>query len=92
MLYGLPGYLIMEKQLLLLSSLEDTAVYVKKALEPLKYRVTVKERLSSGLKAMNGRDLVLLDIPDFSDKATSLVRKDGIKTLREIKAYCPEGA
>ena len=68
----------MEKQLLLLSSGEETVSHVRKALEPLKYRITVESKLSSGLKAMNGRELVLLDMPD------------NVHALREIKSYCPE--
>ncbi len=68
----------MEKQLLLLSSGEETVSHVRKTLEPLKYRITVKNRLSTGLRAMNGRELVLLDMPD------------SVHALREIKSYCPE--
>ncbi len=68
----------MEKQLLLLSSGEETVSYVRKTLEPLKYCITVKNKLSSGLKAMNGRELVLLDMPN------------NLHALREIKSYCPE--
>ncbi|HEB01808.1 MAG TPA: sigma-54-dependent Fis family transcriptional regulator [Nitrospirae bacterium] len=68
----------MEKQLLLLSSGEETVSHVRKTLEPLKYRITVKNKLSAGLKAMTGSELVLLDMPD------------SVKALREIKSYCPE--
>ncbi len=64
--------------MLLLSSGEETVSHVRKTLEPLKYRITVKNKLSSGLKAMNGRELVLLDMPD------------SVHALREIKSYCPE--
>jgi two-component system nitrogen regulation response regulator GlnG len=68
----------MERHLILLSSAQDTVAQVRGILEPLKYKVTVKSRLASGLKAMGGDELVLLDLPD------------GVSALREIKAYCPE--
>lgn len=68
----------MERHLILLSSAQETVTQVKGILEPLKYKVTVKSRLASGLKAMGGDELVLLDLPD------------GVNALREIKSYCPE--
>jgi len=68
----------MDRHLILLSSAQDTVAQVRGILEPLKYRVTVKNRLSSGLKAMGGEELVLLDLPD------------GVNALKEIKSYCPE--
>jgi len=68
----------MERHLILLSSAQDTVAQVRGILEPLKYKVTVKSRLSSGLKAMGGNELLLLDLPD------------GVSALKEIKSYCPE--
>ena len=63
----------MERHLVLLSSATDTVAQVKGALEPLKYKITVKSGLSSGLKAMQGDELVLLDLPDsISDDALQL--------------------
>lgn len=68
----------MERHLILLSSAQDTVAQVRGVLEPLKYKVTVKGKLSAGLKAMNGDELVLLDMPD------------SVSALKEIKSYCPE--
>ena len=68
----------MERHLILLSSAQDTVAQVRGVLEPLKYKITVKNRLSSGLNAIAGEELVLLDLPD------------GVGALKEIKSYCPE--
>jgi two-component system nitrogen regulation response regulator GlnG len=69
----------MEKEILIIDDDEAITWVVKKALEPLDYRVVSRSRLSSGLKAVRGGfQLVLLDLmlPDGS----------GLDALREIKS------
>lgn len=68
----------MERHLILLSSAQETVAQVRGALEPLKYRVTVKGGISSGIKEVCGEELIFLDFPD------------SVKSLRELKSYCPE--
>jgi|Deesub1362A_J573_1020465.scaffolds.fasta_scaffold00199_29 DNA-binding NtrC family response regulator len=69
----------MNRQLVILSSDSETVSNIRKALEPLCCGITVKQRLSSCLKAIKGSELILLDL---SDKDTSV--------LNEIKSYHPE--
>ncbi len=69
----------MEKEVLIIDDDEAITWVVKKALEPLDYKVVSRPRLSSGLKAVKGGfQLVLLDIvlPDGS----------GLDALREIRS------
>lgn len=68
-----------EKEVLLIDDDEAITWVVKKALEPLGYKVISRPRLASGLKAVKGGlQLVLLDIilPDGN----------GISALKEIKS------
>lgn len=70
----------MEREILIIDDDESIAWVVKKALEPLGYRVVSHARLSSGLKAVrDGTDQVVLQdlvLPDGS----------GLDALREIRA------
>jgi two-component system nitrogen regulation response regulator GlnG len=69
----------MEKEILIIDDDEAITWVVKKALEPLGYKVVSRPRLSSGLKAVRGGfQLVLLDLmlPDGS----------GLDALREIRS------
>lgn len=68
----------MERQVLFITTDQDTAASARKSLEPLGYSVAVKQRLSAGLKAMKGDEIVLLDMPEAS------------AALRELKSYHPE--
>lgn len=70
----------MERRALIISSDQDTVSIIRTALEPLGCDITSKVRLSSGLKAVKGSELIVLDIPD----------ENGIKALVEIKSYYPE--
>ena len=73
----------MEKEVLIIDDDEAITWVVKKALEPLGYRVVARPRLSSGLKAVKGGlQLVLLDIvlPDGN----------GLEALKEIRSTFPD--
>ncbi len=73
----------MEREVLIIDDDDSITWVVKKALEPLGYRVTSRPRLSSGLRAIReGSQLVLLDLvlPDGS----------GLDALREIKSSNPD--
>lgn len=73
----------MEKEILIIDDDESITWVVKKALEPLGYKVSSRPKLSSGLKAVRGGlQLVLLDIvlPDGN----------GLDALKEIRASYPE--
>ena len=73
----------MEKEVLIIDDDEAITWVVKKALEPLGYKVVTRPRLSSGLKAVKGGlQLVLLDIvlPDGN----------GLEALREIRSSFPD--
>lgn len=75
--------LVMEREVLIIDDDDSITWVVKKALEPLGYRVTSRPRLSSGLRAIKkGSQLVLLDLvlPDGS----------GLDALREIKSSNPD--
>jgi two-component system nitrogen regulation response regulator GlnG len=68
----------MDRTVLLISSDPDTIARTRKALEPLGFGVALKHRLSSGLRAMKGGELLVLDLPEPAP------------ALREIKSYHPE--
>jgi DNA-binding NtrC family response regulator len=68
----------MDRQVLLLSSDQDTVSLIKRAFEPLGYEIILKQRLASGLRAIKGDELVLLD---FSETASA---------LKEIMSYHPD--
>lgn len=72
----------MKKEILIIDDDETITWVVKKALEPLGYKVTSRPGLLSGLKAAKDGLLVLLDIvlPDGS----------GLDALREIRSSHPE--
>lgn len=70
----------MERRVLLITTEQETAASARKSLEPLGYSVVVKQRLSAGLKAMKGNEVVLLDIPEAS------------APLKELRSYHPEAA
>ena len=73
----------MEKEVLIIDDDEAITWVVKKALEPIGYKVLARPRLSSGLKAVKGGlQLVLLDIvlPDGN----------GLEALKEIRSSFPE--
>jgi DNA-binding NtrC family response regulator len=68
----------MKKRVLVISSNDETVSAVKDALFPLGYEILNKRGLKSGVKAMQGDELVLLDM------------SDPFNALREIKSYHPE--
>lgn len=68
----------MDKHLLLLSSSQEKSSSVIEALAPLNYKVMVKSKLSSAMKIIHGRELIILDLPD------------SVGALKEIKANCPD--
>jgi len=70
----------MERQVLFITTDPAAVAIARKSLEPLGYNVFVKQRLSAGLKAMKGNEVVLLDIHEAS------------AALRELKSYHPEAA
>ncbi len=73
----------MEKEVLIIDDDESITWVVKKALEPLGYKVTSRPKLSPGLRAVKGGfQLVLLDIvlPDGS----------GLEGLKEIRSSYPD--
>lgn len=73
----------MEKEVLIIDDDEAITWVVKKALEPLGYKVSSRPKLSSGLKAVKGGpQLVLLDIvlPDGN----------GLEGLKEIRSSYPD--
>jgi two-component system nitrogen regulation response regulator GlnG len=73
----------MENEVLIIDDDESITWVVKKALEPLGYKVTSRPRLSSGLRAVKGGfQLVLLDIvlPDGN----------GLEGLKEIRSSYPD--
>ncbi|HUO76199.1 MAG TPA: sigma-54 dependent transcriptional regulator [Thermodesulfovibrionales bacterium] len=73
----------MGKEVLIIDDDEAITWVVKKALEPLGYKVVTRPRLSSGLKAVKGGlQLVLLDIvlPDGN----------GLNALKEIRSTFPD--
>lgn len=72
----------MEKEILIIDDDEAITWVVKKALEPLGYKVTSRARLSSGLRAVKDGQLILLDIvlPDGS----------GLDALKDIRSSHPD--
>jgi DNA-binding NtrC family response regulator len=73
----------MDKKILVIDDDESIIWVIKKALEPLGYKVTSRTRLASGLKAADGDpQLVLLDLilPDGN----------GLEGLREIRSSNPD--
>lgn len=68
----------MDRQVILLSNDQDTVSSVRLALEPLGYGITLKQRLASGLRAINGNEIVLLDLPEAA------------AALKEIRSYHPD--
>jgi two-component system nitrogen regulation response regulator NtrX len=68
----------MNRQVLLLSNDQETVSSVRHVLEPLGYNIILKQRLASGLRAMKGNELVLLDLPDAA------------MALKEIRSYHPD--
>lgn len=73
---------MMEKEVLIIDDDESITWVVKKALEPSGYKVTSRPRLLSGLRAVKGGQLILLDIvlPDGS----------GLEALKDIRASYPD--
>ena len=73
---------MMEKEVLIIDDDESITWVVKKALEPSGYKVMSRPRLSSGLRAVKGGQLILLDIvlPDGS----------GFEALKDIRASYPD--
>lgn len=74
----------MKKEILIIDDDEAITWVVKKALEPLGYKVISRSRLSSGVRAVKNSQLILLDLvlPDGS----------GLDGLRDIKASYPDAA
>jgi two-component system nitrogen regulation response regulator GlnG len=73
----------MENEVLIIDDDESITWVVKKALEPLSYKVTSRPKLSSGLKAVKGGfQLVLLDI--------MLPDGNGLEGLKEIRSSYPD--
>ena len=73
----------MEKEVLIIDDDEAITWVVKKALEPIGYKVVARPRLSSGIQAVRGGpQVVLLDIvlPDGN----------GLEALKEIRSSFPE--
>ena len=73
----------MDKNILVIDDDESITWVIKKALEPLGYKVTSRTKLSSGLKAVQDKThIVLLDLilPDG----------DGLEGLREIRSVNPD--
>jgi two-component system nitrogen regulation response regulator GlnG len=73
----------MEKEVLIIDDDESITWVVRKALEPLGYKVTTRPKLSSGIRAVKGGfQLVLLDIvlPDGN----------GLEGLKEIRSSYPD--
>lgn len=73
---------MMEKEILIIDDDESITWVVKKALEPSGYKVMSRPRLLSGLRAVKGGQLILLDIvlPDGS----------GLEALKDIRASYPD--
>jgi two-component system nitrogen regulation response regulator GlnG len=73
----------MDKKILLIDDDESIIWVIKKSLEPLRYKITSRTKLSSGLKAVQDKpQVILLDLilPDG----------DGLEGLREIQSINPE--
>jgi two-component system nitrogen regulation response regulator GlnG len=73
----------MDKKILVIDDDESIIWVIKKALEPLGYKITSRTRLASGLKAVDDNPhLVLLDLilPDGN----------GLEGLREIRSASPD--
>ena len=73
----------MDKNILVIDDDESITWVIKKALEPLGYKVTSRTKLSSGLKAVQDKThIILLDLilPDG----------DGLEGLREIRSVNPD--
>ncbi len=68
----------MEKKLLLLSQDQDFIAAARETLQPAGYAITLKQRLSSGLRAMRDGEVVLMDLPDAAS------------SIREIRSYFPD--
>lgn len=68
----------MNRQILLFSNDQETVSSVRHVLEPLGYNIILKQRLASGLRAIKGNELVLLDLPESA------------MALNEIKSYHPD--
>ncbi len=75
----------LDKKILVIDDDESIIWVIKKALEPLGYRMIARSRLASGLRAVQERpQVILLDLilPDG----------DGLEGLREIHSMNPEAA
>jgi two-component system nitrogen regulation response regulator GlnG len=73
----------MDKKILIIDDDESIIWVIKKALEPLGYKITSRTRLASGLRAVDDHPhIVLLDLilPDG----------DGLEGLREIRSTDPD--
>ncbi|MEW6109021.1 MAG: sigma-54 dependent transcriptional regulator [Nitrospirota bacterium] len=73
----------MDKKILVIDDDESIIWVIKKALEPLGYRITSRTKLASGLRAVHDQPhIILLDLilPDG----------DGLEGLREIRSINPE--
>ncbi len=68
----------MDRQAIVLTAEQDSASLVRGVLEPLGFKVTSKQKMTTALRAMSGEDLVVLDVPDTA------------RSLKEIKSYHPE--
>lgn len=68
----------MDNKLLLLSQDQDFIAAAREALQPSGYIITLKQRLSSALRAMRDGEVVLMDLPD------------AVSSIREIRSYFPE--
>jgi two-component system, NtrC family, nitrogen regulation response regulator GlnG len=75
----------MDKNILVIDDDESIIWVIKKALEPLDYKITSRTRLATGLKAVQDKThVVLLDL--------MLPDGDGLQGLREIRSANPEAA
>jgi nitrogen regulation protein NR(I) len=75
----------LDKKILVIDDDESIIWVIKKALEPLGYKMTARSKLSSGLRAVQEKpQVILLDLilPDG----------DGLEGLREIHSFNPEAA
>jgi len=73
----------MDKNILVIDDDESITWVIKKALEPLGYKITARTKLASGLKAAQDKPhIILLDLilPDG----------DGLEGLREIRSVIPD--
>ncbi|MDA8105658.1 MAG: response regulator, partial [Nitrospiraceae bacterium] len=72
----------MDKKILVVDDDESIIWVIKKALEPSGYSVVSRTRLASGLRAIQDRQVILLDLilPDGN----------GLEGLREIRSARPD--